>query len=638
VPAARDTEPVVLTGESFGRWAAPANQTLRLPLLDLTECQSFDERCEHNHYAEPQADTRDALGRGTAVDRLLGYRWDPRRRRFRQIPFQVDEQFARYLANPASGFSFYSGEDQHTTYAYDREGFRYSENDPSNPCLARPASPTAIDPVPGLDHNDEVAFMASDAGPRAPRRAKLPKGVDGVRRIALRDPTEPAAGPRFVYVMRSEGKKGPKPAFSARNGYVSYRRDSNADLFEKSESSFEGYGNAERGPYCDAAGNVVLGPDGQPDIQRRRPRDYATISTPRYRFRYDGRWLMTRIEVSANGGRTYGPDLIDRWKARAFAQDPGSETPCCGFEEEDTNWGGSSTLLGERVGPVRAVRETWGADSGTNVIRRETFYRDEMRMKSWLRVHVIPPLDGIYAQWDMNAARITRFYNSRLPEGVPVDGRNDEVFGNFDDPCNSNYDANDTSALDQTYRSAYELFQLCRLPYHLSIDVADPTMSDANAALGWSELAGPHGTIVDRYSASVRDLTPGGAPQGLVALPYYRDDSCFDDGTGDDPGPKVRKRSGDEPRTASDGTPRRCWRPEDGLPEGSDHFFQGSIGTHGLHLLFLVESDNARQTVPLNEIVSEQRMVMLPGDPGNVGERYGRGFEKPLVVTARRGR
>src|SRR3712207_7072226 len=47
--------------------------------------------------------------------------------------------------------------------------------------------------------------------------------------------------------------------------------------------------------------------------------------------------------------------------------------------------------LGEKVGPVRAIRETWGADSGTNVIRRETFYRNEVRQKSWLRVHVIPP-------------------------------------------------------------------------------------------------------------------------------------------------------------------------------------------------------------------------------------------------------
>jgi hypothetical protein len=226
-----------------------------------------------------------------------------------------------------------------------------------------------------------------------------------------------------------------------------------------------------------------------------------------------------------------------------------------------------------------------------------------------------------------------RFYNPRKPEGVPVDGSNDEVFGNLDDPCNANYDKNDTSASDQAYRSAYRQFQLCRLPYHLSIDMLDPTLSDANASLSWSETAGPHGTIVDRQSAQVRDLTPGGAAQAAFAVPYYRDDSCFDDGTGTDPGPKLHLRSGDEPSTAADGTPRRCWKPEDGLPEGSDHFYQGSIATHGLHLLLVAESDNGRATVPLTEIVGEQRLVVLPGDPGNVGERYGRGFEKPLVTT-----
>jgi hypothetical protein len=116
-------------------------------------------------------------------------------------------------------------------------------------------------------------------------------------------------------------------------------------------------------------------------------------------------------------------------------------------------------------------------------------------------------------------------------------------------------------------------------------------------------------------------------------VPYYRDDSCFDDGTGSDPGPKVHLRSGDEPRTTADGTPRRCWKPSDGIPDGSDRFFQGSIGTHGLHLLFLADSDNARLTVPTDEIVSDWSMAMLPGDPGNVGEAYGRTFERPLVTT-----
>ena len=95
---------------------------------------------------------------------------------------------------------------------------------------------------------------------------------------------------------------------------------------------------------------------------------------------------------------SYGPDIIDRWKARAFQQDPSSETPCCGYEEEDTNWGGSSTLLGERSGPVRTIRETWGADSGTNVTKTETFYRDAVTYRYRLRVHPIPP-DGIYTSW-----------------------------------------------------------------------------------------------------------------------------------------------------------------------------------------------------------------------------------------------
>ena len=379
--------------------------------------------------------------------------------------------------------------------------------------------------------------------------------------------------------------------------------------------------------------------------ERRRPRDYATITTSRYRFRYDGRWLMTRVEISPNGGESYGPDLVDRWKARAFQQDPSSETPCCGYEEEDTNWGGSSTLLGERSGPVRTIRETWGADSGTNVIRRETFYRDEVRQKTFLRVHPIPPLDGIYAQWDFNAGRMTRYYSSQNPAGVDVDGRNDELVGNLDDPCNPNYDSksnpNGTSEVDQTYRDAYgSVPGLCdEFPYHQSVDVTDPTLGELNSSLQWSVTAGPHGTIVDRYQVErVTDLTPGGAAQSLLAVPYYRDDSCFDDGTGTDPGPRLKLRSSDEPRTyvAPDGStqPRKCWTPSDGIPAAGERFYQGDIGTHGLHILLVAESDNARQTVPLTEIVGEQRLVMLDGErDASVGETYGRGFEKPLVVT-----
>jgi hypothetical protein len=388
---------------------------------------------------------------------------------------------------------------------------------------------------------------------------------------------------------------------------------------------------------------------------------------------------MTGISISPDGAglakADYGPNLVDRWKARAFAQDPSSKTPCCGFEEEDTHWGGSSTLMGELVGPVRAIRATWGADSGTNVVRMETFYADQVRQKSWLRVHVIPPLDGIYAQWDFRAGRMTRYYNPNQPAGVAVDGQNDTVFGNLDDPCNHNYDGRNLGTgiqgtgtpldgLDpnQTYRQAYQGAGICTSPwpYHQSINVADPTFGSLNASLQWNETAGPWGTEVDRYQVDqVTDLTPGGAAQSMMALPYYRDDSCFDDGTGSDPGPRVNPGSSNEPRyyhpdpgNLSIVAPRACWKPSDGVPDQSRYYgkaadglpigpsakyYQGDVGTHGLHLMFQLESDNARQQVPIDEIVSEQRIVLLPGQQGNVGEQYGREFEKPLVVRVQRG-
>jgi hypothetical protein len=239
---------------------------------------------------------------------------------------------------------------------------------------------------------------------------------------------------------------------------------------------------------------------------------------------------------------------------------------------------------------------------------------------------------------------MTRFYTSQKPSGVAVDGHNDELGGNFDDPCNPIYDSNDTSDLDQGYRQAYRsLPGVCdadKFPYHQSVDVGDPTLGELNTSLQWNVTAGPWGSIVDRYQMDkVTDETPGGAAQSLAAMPYYRDDSCFDDGTGTDPGPRVKLRSSSEPRTytAPDGStrPRKCWSPSDGLPDGSQRFFQGDIATHGLHLLFLAESDNARQTVPVDEIVAEQRMVMLPGQRGaEAGEAYGRGFEKPLVAVS----
>jgi hypothetical protein len=648
VTPGRETDPVVLTGADFPSWAAPGDVTAKAPDVGGPGCQGLGEGCTHNTYEDPDLSTQELLdAEGVPVDRLLAYRYDDGE--FVQIPFQVDEVFTRYLSNNASGFSFYSMVDQHTTYAFDREGFRWTESATDDACLAAPASDVATDPVPGLDTLDELAFMARDAGVQAPADAALPDGLEGVYEVAVLDPHRPDS-PGYVYVALAE-EEGPRAAFDASNGYVRYARDADADVFLFSQSSYRDYGNAPHGPWWDPA----TGTCRTDDLRQRRPGDQATVTTPRYAFRYEGRWLMTELRVSADplGDWTYGADLVDRWKARAFQQRPGGETPCCGYEEEENNWGGSSQLLGELSGPVRTIRETWGADSGTNVVRRETFYRDEIRQKTYLRVHPIPPIDGIYAQWDHNAGAVETYYNPHVPDGVAIDGRNDEVFGNTYLHVSQEgilVDGDDSlSALIRDLNDGTPLVigdpepGRCSNCVSNDVDTADPLFSGPNALLAWEQIAGPHGTLVTRWSSE--DVTPGGAAHAPFALPYYRDDACFDDGTGANPGPHLNPRRTDDGEfafwTDADGEvrERECWDidrhrsdPEYAADLDTARFTQGSIGTHGMHLLLIADSDNAATTLPLTEINAEQRIVVLPPTSENVGERYGRGFEKPLMA------
>jgi hypothetical protein len=690
-PQDRLVDPVILTGSQFPVWSAGPDPTVRepgapgevqpaLPEPLRSQCRKpgqnqWDPQDDGDHSCtHPSRLPRNPLT-GAATNKLLGYRWNGSG--FEQIPLQVDERFTRYLSNNASGFAFYSWTDKHNTYAFDREGFRFSDNAADDVCRPIPRKDPVTgerivaeaDPVIGLDDDDEIVFMARDAGAEAPIDAQLPQGIVGASKVAVTDPSNPGV-PLYAYVMLA-GDQGPTPEFTAENSpYVQYQRDTGpnrlgADLFVYSQSSYGDYGAAPRGAHCDpATGEPVRDGSGNLVIRQRRPLDTAWVTTPRYAFRYDGRWLMTQLRVAqgeqdvdgflgleaADIPAAYGPDLIDRWKARAFQQDPSSETPCCGYEEEDTNWGGSSILFGERVGPVRVIRESWGADSSTNNVRREIFYRDVFSWGDHLRVHPIPPLDGIYSQWDYNAGRVTTYRNPTVPGGVAIDGQNDEVFGNLDDPCNPRYDGRGAE-LDERYRQAYKQAGLCETsPYHQSVDVSDPTISGVQA-LQWEQVSGPFGSMVLR--TIIKEPTPGGTAQSLLAVPYYRDDSCFDDGTGTDPGPRRRERSREETLTyrlpnSTEDIDRRCWTPEDGVPDenfvagpdarglgdevGDERFFQGSIGTSGTHILLVAESDNAAQTVPLTEIVTEQRIVVLRGDPGNVGEAYSRTVEKPLLT------
>ena len=318
---------------------------------------------------------------------------------------------------------------------------------------ARTPDPTA-DPNPYLINTDELAFMARDSSAQAPGSAPLPKGIVSAYQVRLVDPSTQAV--RYVYVMQSAAGRQPGTwavpiAYTAANSpYVHYTPDSDAGMMAYSQSSYGNYGNAPVGPACkpngtpegeavigqgfkyNAAGDVILDPK---TYVQRRTLDTGTVTTPRYRFRYDGRWLMDGLQVSPDdrglSARNYGPSIIDRWKGRAFQQSPGGSTPCCGYEDEQNNWGGSSMTMGVHLGPVRVIRVTWGSDSGTNVTRTDLFYADSVIHQFALRVHPIPPLDGIYTQWDMAAGRVTTYYNPYNSNGVPVAGINPVLYGDI---------------------------------------------------------------------------------------------------------------------------------------------------------------------------------------------------------------
>jgi len=753
----RSVDPVVLTGNQFPSWSAgpelvaqapgsPANSSSAGQEGNVPVGQSAcyapgsnpydpgdngDHSCDQgsvlprgNNTAADAANGVLNTNIGAKVNRIVGYRWDAASGKFVQFPLQVDEKFTRFISNNASDFAFYSGVDQETNYAFDREGFRYTADKnntadtiDANSCVAEPAkkgSPglnakgysAEADPIKGLDDNDELAFMWRDAGAQpAPSGASLPSGVTGSYQVAVADPSNPSAI-RYAYVALASSDLDPGATtqtiqqWNEQHAYVHYTRDATADIFQYSQSSYGGYGAAPVGPYC------TINPDGTWSLStthgkyaQRRPGDGAWVTTDRYAFRYDGRWLMTQLRICNDSGRAdashasaqglahgkghgqsgtacgmedgapvgYGPNIIDQWKARAFQQRPSGTTPCCGYEEEVNNWGGSSILFGEKWGPVRAIRAAWGSDSSTNNIKTEIFYPDTIMFGDNLRVHVIPPFDGIYVMWDYRAGKVAKYYNPWQAQGVPTDGVNDEVFGNQRwtvQPGGAEIQDGDPVPVvgpQDVKVGNPDPNGDCHIAGQKSvcndIDMTDPAFDGPVGSLNWEEIAGPNGGVVTRWG--IKRHT-GGDAYSLLATPYYRDDSCFDDGTGNDPGPHLHSRNVDDGQFGTyldprDNTwkPRVCWNAKtDGDPQDASigdgrprKFWNADIATHGLHINLIADSDNAYQTVPVDEVDSEQRMVVLPAgvvDPSrttngtvNVGEQYGRSVEFPLqpVVT-----
>ena len=655
--ANREVEAVVVTGAQLPGWSSPSAQGAPYPypsganitgqgsgsenLAPLNQARDpamlGEVRNAHNGVMlYPQAGVP-ALGVPTEEIAAYAYKDGV----FTEIPVQVDEKYPFFLANAGSSFSVYSGTDEELTYAWDQE--RWNPDDSADQCSVAP-KPGVPDPVAGLDDDDEVVFMASDAGDMAPQ-GQLPVDVvagSAGQQLLLADPLDPTKQ-RYVYLFRKQEGS----SFKSKH-YVRYQRDANADQWidrnffnesipeqerEKLGTSNTGYGPNLKGTVCQN--------DSKRQSTDRFPRDGVSVSTETYKWRASGRWMVRDIRVKgAQDPKPQSelywatrPDLVDRWKGRAFQQSPDSTISLVGFEDEQVNWEANSILLGERCGPVRCIREVWGADSGTNVTKTETFYRDAVTYRFHVRVHPIPP-DGLYTSWDYNRGVMIptaeekargvaggRYYTVLRPQGVPIDGVNDDV-GQVDTlaPIPGVNMCVTSDGPKPAVNGICPTF----------FDAADPTFNLPLAFDNWEQVSGKGGSGSLVYTFELKGPTSLTNP---AVVPFYRDDACLDDGTGDDPVPRPWPGEASTDQRVKDGYVAQAGKPYDQL-KCEDK--QGDYGSNGIHFFVTHDSDNAFvMGKPIDEIDGQQWQFMVPTDqPKNVGETYANVARFPLRTLA----
>jgi hypothetical protein len=261
-------------------------------------------------------------------------------------------------------------------------GGGYPQGDIAVETYTDPGTYVGADSNLDFDGNDELVFMAKDAGGAAPGGASLPAGVvagSGVQ-IAIHDSLDGGAG--FVYLFESEGSLTP----DAGADYVSYTFNLLAGIY----------------------------PDDY-DLANGPNPEASSVVTSLYETEFTDRWIRPVTKVKA--GAATGFDILDRHK-NLFA--PGN---CIRSEETFSN--GEGAFFVNIDGPVRAIRSYMGANSGPLTQRRHLFYEGRQDISTFLRVHAI---NGMLDVYDYSPAAIGMTYtNSINTGGVTIDGVPDTV-------------------------------------------------------------------------------------------------------------------------------------------------------------------------------------------------------------------
>ncbi|MFQ5665379.1 MAG: hypothetical protein ACE5I7_03005 [Candidatus Binatia bacterium] len=240
---------------------------------------------------------------------------------------------------------------------------------------------TGPDPNPALDPDDEIVFMARDAGAR-PASFSEPAGVvpgSGVE-VTVTDPI--GLQTAYVYLFEQMGALDQ----GAGRQYVDYQ-------FVLLSGAYKATYKIDKGP---------------------NPED-SSVTTSHYMCHFSDRWIQDELRVFA--GSASSAEILDRHK-NLFAPDVCSRS-------EDTFSHAEGAFVINKSGPVRAIRSYVGANSGPLTQREHLYYERREDIATLLRVH---PIQGVMDFYDYSPAATGMVYRNDLNQsGVTIDGVPDSV-------------------------------------------------------------------------------------------------------------------------------------------------------------------------------------------------------------------
>ena len=361
-------------------------------LLGLAGCTRYGSTL--SRASDPIVMTGAALPKLTGGDpqHIVGFAWDGKV--WHQIPVQVDERDlvspGQIYHLPAASYPTLFG----TTTPY--KMLVYTPPASLTAGYSSTATYTPADSNASFDTNDELSFLATDAGQQAVASVANPPGVDVASREEVKA-VDPLATSNFgfVYLFHSNTLTGG----SGGTDGVQY--------------TF----SLDSGPYTTTyqMGTGSLSPNNTWGFNP----EHSVVTTPSYTQQLGDRWLNTGVGV-VKGGAT-GVDILDRTHYYV--------TVGCGRSEDTFDGGANNPGEGAYVvnlsGPVRAIRSYIGANSSKWTVNTDLFYPDRQDTVTELRGHAGLPGYGSADDYTTGVSGLT--YSDPVNAGVAIDGTPDAV-------------------------------------------------------------------------------------------------------------------------------------------------------------------------------------------------------------------